>query len=163
MNSQASILIVDDEEVVRRSYQRILAGTRCKVEAVWSWEQVLRAMQDHAFDLVLLDLRMPGMDGIAILRELKQRWPDCEVIIITGYPSVATVKQAMNLGAYDYLTKPVGPDHVIEAANAALLHKQWALRSDDDTRPSATAQDDTNSLSVSAGFPPNPLVARSTP
>lgn len=132
MTTQAKILIVDDEEVVRLSYMRILAATNCHVIAAWTWLQVAQAMQQEAFDVVLLDLRMPEMDGMKVLRALKQRWPESEVIIITGYPTLESAKEAVTLGAYDYLTKPVGPDQVIDAANAAMLHKKWALRNDAD-------------------------------
>lgn len=127
MNTQqARILIVDDEEVVRRSFMRILEGN-CKVQAVWNWAQVAEAMQQDPADVVLLDLRMPEMDGISVLRALKQRWPESEVIVITGYPTLETAKQAVSLGAYDYLTKPINPEQVIHASNAAWLHKRWAL------------------------------------
>jgi len=139
MNSnQANILIVDDEEVVRLSYMRILAGTS-RVKAVWSWAQVAEAMQDEPADVVLLDLRMPEMDGITVLRALKQQWPDSEVIVITGYPTLETAKQAVSLGAYDYLTKPVNPEQVIHASNAAWLHKRWALQKDRSPPPGAAA------------------------
>jgi DNA-binding NtrC family response regulator len=130
MKPATRILIVDDEEVVRLSYMRILAGADCQVKAVWTWGQVAQAMDEQPFDLVLLDLRMPGMDGLDVLRELKARWPDSEVIIITGYPTLASAKEAVSLGAYDYLTKPVGPAQVMAAANAAMLHKLWALHDD---------------------------------
>jgi DNA-binding NtrC family response regulator len=73
---------------------------------------------------------MPGMDGMTVLRTIKQKWPESEVIIITGFPAVETAKEAVTLGAFDYLTKPVGPDDVINAANGAVLHKRWALRRD---------------------------------
>jgi DNA-binding NtrC family response regulator len=129
-NQQASILIVDDEEIVRLSYLRILAGTSSKLKAVWSWAQVAQAMADEPADVVLLDLRMPEMDGITVLQALKQRWPESEVIVITGYPTLETAKQAVSLGAYDYLAKPILPEQVIHASNAAWLHKRWALRSD---------------------------------
>lgn len=131
MNAAASILIVDDEEVVRKSFMRILGGSHCKVRAVSTWDEIFAAMRAEPVDLVLLDLRMPGMDGMDVLRALKKGWPEIEVIIITGYPTVATAKEAVALGAFDYLTKPVGPDNVIEAANAAVLHKRWTLRCDD--------------------------------
>jgi DNA-binding NtrC family response regulator len=137
MKPATRILIVDDEEVVRLSYMRILAGAECQVKAVWTWDQVSQAMDEEPFDLVLLDLRMPGMDGLEVLRELKARWPDSEVIIITGYPTLASAKEAVSLGAYDYLTKPVGPQQVIAAANAAMLHKTWALH-DDSAHAAAT-------------------------
>lgn len=130
MNTQqARILIVDDEEVVRRSFVRILEGN-CKVQAVWNWAQVAEAMQQDPADVVLLDLRMPEMDGISVLQALKQRWPESEVIVITGYPTLETAKQAVSLGAYDYLTKPINPEQVIHASNAAWLHKRWALHRD---------------------------------
>jgi DNA-binding NtrC family response regulator len=130
MKTPAKILIVDDEEVIRLSYMRILAAANCKVRAVWTWAQVAQAMQEEGFDVVLLDLRMPDMDGMSVLRALKQRWPDSEVVVITGYPTLETAKEAVALGAWDYLAKPVGPAQVLAAANAAVLHKQWALRSD---------------------------------
>ena len=147
MNTQARILIVDDEEVVRRSYMRILEGTTSSVKAVWNWAQVAQAMQDDPADVVLLDLRMPEMDGITVLKALKQRWPESEVIVITGYPTLETAKQAVSLGAYDYLTKPIHPDQVIHASNAAWLHKRWALRNDrSPPAPSACASDPGGSL-----------------
>ena len=92
--------------------------------------QVSQLMTQEPFDVVLLDLRMPGMDGLTVLKLLKQCWPDSHVIIITGYPTIASAKQAVALGAFDYLTKPIGPDQVIEATNSAMLHKQWALHSE---------------------------------
>jgi DNA-binding NtrC family response regulator len=158
MNAAANILIVDDEEVVRQSYMRILASTHSKVRSAWTWEQLRQAIEDERFDLVLLDLRMPGMDGMAVLRALKQQSPESEVIIITGYPTLDSAKEALTLGAFDYLTKPVGPDHVIEAANAAVLHKRWALRRDDP--PSRPAPAAPVSSGVTAGLPSNPLLLR---
>lgn len=154
MNTTTRILIVDDEEVVRLSFMRILASAHCKVKAVWSWAQVAEAMQNEKFDIVLLDLRLPGVDGMTILRSLKERWPESEVIIITGYPTLETAKEAVMLGAHDYLAKPVGPEQVIEAANAAMLHKRWALRNDAG-RTCQTSQE-SSSPEVPAGFPTNP-------
>ena len=154
MKPAARILIVDDEEVVRLSYMRILASADCQVEAVWTWTQVKQAMDEEPFDLVLLDLRMPGMDGLEVLRALKARWPDSEVIVITGYPTLASAKEAVTLGAYDYLTKPVGPAQVIAAANAAMLHKLWALHDDS---ACAAPSDQEKSGPEAAGFPSNPI------
>lgn len=134
MTTPAKILIVDDEEVVRLSYMRILAATNCHVKAAWTWAQVAQAMQHEAFDVVLLDLRMPDMDGMQVLKALKSKWPESEVIIITGYPTLESAKEAVALGAYDYLAKPVGPEQVIDAANAAMLHKRWALHNEADSQ-----------------------------
>lgn len=130
MIEKAKILVVDDEEVVRLSHARTLAGEHCNVKVVWNGTDALQVMGQDSFDVVLLDLRMPGMDGMAVLKTIKEKWPESEVIIITGYPTVESAKQAVSLGAYDYLAKPVGPDDVINAANGAMLHKRWALHRD---------------------------------
>ena len=128
MREKAKILIVDDEDVVRLSYAMILAREHCQAQTAWDGDEALRAMGKDPFDVVLLDLRMPGPDGLTVLKQLKQRWPDSEVVIITGYPTVESAKEAVRLGAYEYLPKPVGPDTVIDAARGALTRKQWALR-----------------------------------
>jgi DNA-binding NtrC family response regulator len=130
MSKQTQILVVDDEEVVRRSFSRSLTGEHCQVETACNGHDALQVMGLRPFDVVLLDLMMPGMNGLTVLKTIKQRWPESEVIIITGYPAVDTAKQAVTLGAYDYLAKPAGPDEVIQATQSAMLHKKWALRSD---------------------------------
>ena len=127
MDARTKILVVDDDEVVRLSHLRSLAGARYNVEAVWNGTEALQAMEQEPFDVILLDLRMPGMDGIAVLKAIKERWPESEVVVITGYPSLETVREALRLGAHDYLAKPVGPDELIKAANSALTRKKWAL------------------------------------
>jgi len=127
MNKKPDILIVDDEEVVRRSYARILSGAQCNADAVWNGDEALRAMQRRCYDVVLLDLRMPGTDGMRVLQTIKQKWPDSEVVVITGFPSIEGAKESMRLGAYDYLAKPVGPEEVIGATRGAVTRKQWAL------------------------------------
>lgn len=130
MIAKTKILVVDDEEVVRLSYLRTLSGQHCNVDVVANGKDALQMMSQQPFDVVLLDLRMPGMDGMTVLKTIKQKWPESEVIIITGYPAVESAKAAVTLGAYGYLAKPVGPDDVINAANGAMLHKRWALRCD---------------------------------
>jgi two-component system response regulator HydG len=127
MNAKAKVLVVDDEEVVRRAYVRTLSSESCSVEEAWNGREALLAMEKQPFDVVLLDQRMPEMDGMAVLKTIKEKWPESEVIMITGYPAIESAKQAVTLGAYDYLAKPLGPDEVINAANAAVMHKKWAL------------------------------------
>jgi DNA-binding NtrC family response regulator len=130
MVEKSNILIVDDEEVVRLSHLRTLAAAHCNAEAAWDGAEALRAMEQHPFDVVLLDLRMPGLDGMSVLKTIKERWPESEVVVITGYPSIETAKEAVRLGAYHYLAKPVSPDEVVEVANGALMQKKWALHND---------------------------------
>jgi DNA-binding NtrC family response regulator len=128
MSSKVKILIVDDESVVRQAFVRILSSDRCIVEAVDNGADALRKMREQPFDVVLLDLKMPGMDGMTVLRTIKENWPESEVIIVTGYAALQTAKESVALGAFDYMAKPVGPDEVISVTNEALLHKGWALR-----------------------------------
>jgi DNA-binding NtrC family response regulator len=129
MNDKANILIVDDEEVVRLSHLRSLESADCNTQAAEDGRQALNVMEQHPFDVVLLDLRMPDIDGMDVLKTIKQRWPDSEVVVITGYPSIETAKQAVKLGAFNYLTKPLGPNEVLKAANDAVNQKRWSLRS----------------------------------
>ena len=130
MDARTNILVVDDDEIVRLSHFRSLTSAHCNAEVVCDGKEALRLMERHPFDVVLLDLRMPGLDGMSVLQTIKQKWPESEVVIITGYPSVETAKEAVRLGAYDYLAKPVGPDEVINAANDAVMQKKWTLHSD---------------------------------
>ena len=130
MSDKTQVLNVDDEEIVCRSYLRSLAGAQCSVQVAWSGEEALYALEQQRFDLVLLDLRMPGMDGMEVLKTIKQTWPDTQVVVITGYPNIETAKEAVRLGAYGYLAKPVGPAEVINAANDAVMQKKWTLHSD---------------------------------
>ncbi|MGA9572640.1 MAG: response regulator [Lysobacterales bacterium] len=136
MNNKANILIVDDEEVVRHSHLRSLQGTDCNARAAEDGMQAIQVMEQSPFDVVLLDLRMPGLDGMDVLKTIKQRWPNSEVVVITGYPCLESAKEALRLGAFDYLTKPLGPAELIKAANGAMNQKRWALHSDPDDRQS---------------------------
>ena len=78
MDGKAKILIVDDDYIVRLSHARLLSGSDCNVEAVWNGADALVEMERQEYDLVLLDLRMPGMDGMTTLRAIKSRWPSAE-------------------------------------------------------------------------------------
>lgn len=127
MNPNAKVLVVDDEEVVRACYLRILSGRQCQVREVGNGPDALQLMDHQAFDVVLLDQKMVGMNGMDVLKSIKARWPETEVIMITGFPALESAKEAVMLGAYDYLAKPVGPDEVIHAANNAMAHKRWGL------------------------------------
>jgi CheY-like chemotaxis protein len=83
MAGKVSILIVDDEEVVRLSYLRILADACDLIKTATSGDEALLLMEQQRFDVVFLDLRMPGMDEISVLEGIKEKWPDCEVVVIT--------------------------------------------------------------------------------
>jgi DNA-binding NtrC family response regulator len=137
MTDKNRILIVDDDEVVRRSYLRSLESISCNIESASDGDQALQTMAQKPFDVVLLDMRMPGKDGMAVLRTIKQKWPESEVVIITGYPSVDNAKEAVRLGAYDYMSKPVAPQDVINVTDGAITRKHWALHRVPDTASGA--------------------------
>jgi DNA-binding NtrC family response regulator len=123
MAEMRKVLVVDDEEIVRLSHMRTLAGRSCSVEAASGADEALEKMQKEPADVVTIDLRMPGLDGLATLKAIKEKWPETEVIIITGYPSVYTAREAVRLGAFDYLAKPVDPDKLLAVANEAMAQR----------------------------------------
>jgi two-component system, NtrC family, response regulator HydG len=121
--SKGRILIVDDELVVRDSLARWFAAEGYDTKALASAREALE-LADRNWDLVLLDIKMPGMDGIELQARLKETDPDLIVIIMTGYATVETAIQALKHGAYDYLTKPVDPDELSHLVSKALEHRQ---------------------------------------
>ena len=127
MTTKTRVLIVDDEEIVRRGFLRVLSGGNHDVETVANGDEALREMESHPFDVVLLDLRMPGTDGMRVLKTMKHRWPASEVVVVTGYPTIESAKEAISLGANDYLAKPTEPEDVIRATGEAVSRKHWAL------------------------------------
>jgi DNA-binding NtrC family response regulator len=107
------VLIVDDEPLMRLSMVDALEGIGCEVTAAATGTEGLRLLDTRPFDLVVTDLRLPGADGLAILKSSKERSPTTEVIVITAHGSVDTAVGAMKLGAYDYVTKPFQMDELL--------------------------------------------------
>jgi DNA-binding NtrC family response regulator len=122
-----NILIIDDEDIVRVGCQRILKPQGYDVSTARNGIDGLRLIEDAPFDLVLTDLKMPDMDGIEVLRRVKEGWPDTEVIMITGYGTVDTAVNAMKLGAFDYIEKPFTPDSLTFLVSRALERKSLIL------------------------------------
>lgn len=100
------ILVVDDEVIARDNLALALGRQGHATVAAANGREALELLQAQEFDLVLTDLKMEGMDGLTLLREIKGRYPDIEVMVLTGYPTVDTAVTAMRAGAYDYLAKP---------------------------------------------------------
>jgi len=128
MEERIRVLVVDDEEVVRLGYRRVLSTDGFRVMAAGNGPEALEMMTGDRFDVVLLDLRMPGMDGLEVLEAIKKQWPESEVVVVTGYPSIETAKAAVKLGAYDYLAKPVVPEAVLRATTGAWMQKRWSIQ-----------------------------------
>ena len=117
------LLVVDDEKIMQDSFSRILTKEGYEVQAVASGEEAIERFDCEPFDVVLLDIKMPGIGGIEALRRLKEMDPGVTILIITGYPSIDTAVKAIKLGAYDYITKPFTPDVLRIALNRALERK----------------------------------------
>ena len=110
MSDRANLLIVDDEEAMRDACSQVLAPEGFVLKQAASGEEALKILRQESFDLVILDLKMPRVDGTEILRCIQQENPDTATIVITGYPSVESAVEAMKLGAADFLPKPFTPD-----------------------------------------------------
>jgi DNA-binding NtrC family response regulator len=117
------ILVVDDEPISRDNLALALRRHGHETATAASGADALALLQDGDFDMVLTDLMMEGMDGLALLRAVKERLPDVEVVVITGYPTVDTAVEAMRAGAYDYLAKPYRIDEA-----RLLVHKALEKR-----------------------------------
>lgn len=106
------IMIVDDEKIIRESFFHWFQKSGHKVATAASGDEALRQLAQTPFDLLFVDIKMPGMDGIELLSAVKEAYPETLVIIITAYGSIESAVQAMKIGATDYLLKPFKPDQL---------------------------------------------------
>jgi DNA-binding NtrC family response regulator len=118
-----NLLVVDDEEVIRQGMRRILEAEGYHVATSASGRIAIEKIQEQDFDVVVTDLKMPGMDGIEVLKTIKILQPEVPVIIITGYSTVDTAVDAMKNGAFDYIAKPFTSDLIIDKVRKAVIHK----------------------------------------
>ncbi len=107
------VLVIDDEENLRHYLQMVLGEAGYQVETAQDGKEALEKMQQHAFDLVLCDIRMPKMDGMAFLKEARARGSEGTIIMMSAYGTVDTAVEAMKMGAYDYVSKPFNADEII--------------------------------------------------
>jgi DNA-binding NtrC family response regulator len=110
VSDRASILIVDDEAVMRDACRQVLTSDALILKEASSGNEALDVLRRESFDLMILDLKMPGMDGLEILRRVQQESPGTATVVITGYASVDSAVDAMKNGAVDFLPKPFTPD-----------------------------------------------------
>ncbi|MCF8056159.1 MAG: response regulator [Desulfocapsa sp.] len=129
MDSQlaAKVLLVDDEEEFIELLSQRLETRGLKVETVSSGEEAVSAVTDHNFDVAVVDLAMPGIDGIETLKQIKAERPDIEVIMLTGRATVKSGIEAMKHGALDFLEKPVVINDLLEKIWKAKRERMRAL------------------------------------
>ncbi len=107
------VLLVDDDAIIRRMFDRVLQRSGYTVNIAADAENALESIEKDTVDIVISDIRMPGLSGLDLLRHVKENEIDCEVILMTSYASVDTAIQALREGAFDYLTKPVSQEKLI--------------------------------------------------
>jgi len=121
------ILVIDDEMIVCESCKRILEEEGYEVETALSGKEAFDKMKASPFDIVITDLKMPGIDGMEVLKTFRKEYPDSIVIMITGFSNVETAVEAMKLGAFDYIPKPFTPDEVSIVVKKAIEKKSLML------------------------------------
>ena len=109
MSDNMRILVVDDEPVIIRSCEAVLRAEGFNVEGTLSGREAILKMEQTPYELVITDLKMPEVDGITLIKWIKQNRPDTGIVIITGYPSQDTIKEALDVGIIDYVPKPFTP------------------------------------------------------
>jgi len=117
------VLLVDDEVEFLDTLLKRMKKRDVNVVGARSGEEALGLLEQHLVDVVVLDVKMPGMDGIQTLRELKRRHPMVEVIMLTGHASLEVAIEGMELGAFDYLMKPVDIDELLYKVEDAYKNK----------------------------------------
>ncbi|GMT47792.1 MAG: hypothetical protein IEMM0007_1358 [bacterium] len=121
--SKGRVLVIDDEAIVRISCQRVLTPEGYDVVATSRGDEAIELLENEHFDVVLTDLKMPDMDGFEVLKIIKERWPDIQVIIITGYGTISTAVEAIKLGAFEYIEKPFTPEDILRVVTKAKQDK----------------------------------------
>ena len=124
MRNKGHLLIVDDEAIVRDSLSKWFHEEGYEVGSAESAAEALTRLAEQRWDLALVDIKMPGTDGIELQRRMREIDPEMAVIIMTGYASVETAVQALKSGAYDYVTKPFDPDDIAHTVSNALSHQR---------------------------------------
>src|SRR5438093_4049434 len=124
------ILIVDDEPGIRQSLKGVFEDEGFATDTVSSGEECLKKIEQGSYDLVLLDIWLPGMDGLDTLRKLREKSPQTHVIMISGHATIATAVSATKLGAYDFIEKPLSLEHTLLTVRNALSHRRLEQAND---------------------------------
>lgn len=143
---KGNVLVVDDEQVVLRSCERVLGAEGYYVHTADSARKALELLKDNTYDLLLTDIRMPEMDGIELARQVRAKNPNLDIIMITGYPTQENIKESLSLRIVDYITKPISPAVLVEAAKKAVdiskKHATPEFEAEDYTAEVASKLDD---------------------
>ena len=146
MKADGHILIVDDEASLRQTLARILQRAGHEVTTTASGNEAITLLSEHSFDLVYLDIRMPDISGLEVLRRIHAKYPEMPVILFTAQPDLNSAVEAVRSGAIDYLLKPLKPQTIIERTQSVLVNKQRERRKRELQRQIEALQAELNSL-----------------
>ncbi len=117
------MLIIDDDEIVLKTCRRIFEAKGFEVLTTENPQEGIRLVSEKAYDVVLVDWMMPGLDGMAVVEEIDKRSPNSAMVMISSHPSVGRATEAMKRGAMDYLSKPFKPQEIVAAVDKAMKRK----------------------------------------
>lgn len=135
MPAYANILVIDDEETMRDSCLQTLSRNGNRVAVAEDALTGLAMLEKESFDLVILDLKMPGINGMEVLKKLNEEHPKLAVVIITGYATVESVIEGMRTGAYDFIPKPFTPESLLMSVKRALEKRKLSQETSSSNRP----------------------------
>ena len=121
---KARILIIDDEEGIRFTFKKFLSKEGFEVAVAEDFNEAVDLISESDYDVIFADIILKGKTGLDVLREIKERKLQCPVVMITGYPNIETASEAIRLGAFDYISKPIQKDILFHAIDVALQHKK---------------------------------------
>ncbi len=124
MDNKTKILIIDDEDIVLRSCQRILKNQEYEIDTAYSGEEGLKKVNEKEYDIVITDLKMPGLSGMEVLATLRKNKPEVTVIIFTGYATVENAREALKNGAFDYIPKPFTNEELRTVVDNAIKARE---------------------------------------
>jgi len=114
------ILVVDDEDIVLESCQAVFELEGFEPVLVPSVDKALKAMKNEDFALLLIDVKMPKHDGMYLMKKIKKQWPDIPMIVMSGYYTAETIKEAIKMGAATFIAKPFEPDELVETVRQVI-------------------------------------------
>ena len=118
------ILVVDDEKMVLESCQAVLEEEGFQVTLVPNADQALRVLTQNEFVVLLIDVKMPGHDGMYLMKKIKELWPDKPVIVMSGYYTKETIYEATRMGAATFIAKPFEPDELVETIRQVIKKEE---------------------------------------
>lgn len=154
MSVSGKVLIIDDEPTICQTLTRILQRAGVEVTSAVSGEQGLRFLETTDFDLVYLDIRMPGRGGLEVLQDIQARHPETPVVLFTAQPDIQSAVQALRRGAADYLLKPLKPEVILERTQTILENRRRERRKREIIEQIAALEQELKEMEASSPLPP---------